>query len=162
MSLSNLCSNCTACSFSTPGKEIGITKEPESLSQVLVLDDRVDGVSKGRAFEIAYEIVPVNFTYSRTIRCDTGHELSQEQEAEGRDKCSVWTHLIVRGFPLILTTPKGAGQLMLHEVKVGSIYRAGHLGLVLIIPPLGEMAESEYKTYRVLVRRCLKSIGAIA
>lgn len=159
MSLSDLCSGCTACGFAKEEKQLFYAKDPTSYSQVLLIDDLL-GMEWSDSHWKMNEIIPVDWTRTFSIRCEK-KGMTKEEVAEGTAKCSVWTHLMVKGYKLILTTQRGAEQLSLADVKVGSIYKAEHLGVVLIIPPLANIQESEFKEYRMKIRRCLKSIGAL-
>jgi hypothetical protein len=155
----DLCSNCNVCGPLVPEQKYArVLNHKDDDARVLVLDQVHDAHTRIKALRIAdYLLEDIPYTYTNVIRCDGFEPVTEEDYQSVVSRCAVWTHALLGDRSLILSARSGFKQMKIErEFIAGDAFRSQKLGLILCIPNLYLLLESDAMEYKSKVNRLLK------
>lgn len=170
-SYADMCAKCHVCEF-MPKQEKALCLEEEGTTPpILFIDDMyktpdmsiVIASPKDYLVHITEDVFGINrqhFTYTNSVRCMPGLDVTDEQMEDATQRCSVWTHFLADNRLVIVSTVTGLSQLEIDATpKPGDLFRSLRLGIILCIPPILTMDRELSDLYAAKFNRALKQAG---
>lgn len=167
----HICSQCNICAFmpeQTAPRLLSFnnTENPAFDTMVLVIDDSQNQLDQYDGMKwVADNLLPnTPFTYTSTVRCEYDPiDLEAGQFEQALEQCAVWTHQLLEGRAVIITTENGLHQMQVgQDKKRGDMFKHPRLGSILVIPPVAVMMHGSFvKEYLPRVQRVLKEVNLV-